>query len=93
MPVNSLSETTKGVARTKLSLSLRRNNATNPINANQKPGDLKDSSYKGSNDNKENKPVKRPITGTYLNTLNAAKKLKPLTETSKPKGMFIYNMY
>ncbi|XP_032512738.2 ubiquitin carboxyl-terminal hydrolase 1 isoform X1 [Danaus plexippus] len=85
MPVNSLSETTKGVARTKLSLSLRRNNATNPINANQKPGDLKDSSYKGSNDNKENKPVKRPITGTYLNTLNAAKKLKPLTETSKPK--------
>ncbi|CAG9559881.1 unnamed protein product [Danaus chrysippus] len=85
MPVNSLSETTKGVARTKLSLSLRRNNATNPINANQKPGDLKDSSCKGSNDNKENKPVKRPLTGTYLNTLNAAKKLKPLTETSKPK--------
>ncbi|CAG5038472.1 unnamed protein product [Parnassius apollo] len=86
MPVNSISETKKGVEKSKFPLSLNRNNATLLSSENRRPHNLKDisSSFKASEENKENKPVKRPLNGTYFNTLNAAKKLKPLTETPKP---------
>ncbi|CAK1598504.1 unnamed protein product [Parnassius mnemosyne] len=86
MPVNSVSETKRSVEKSKFPLSLNRNNATLLSSENRRPHKLKDtsSSFKVSEENKENKPVKRPLNGTYLNTLNAAKKLKPLTETPKP---------
>ncbi|CAG4917949.1 unnamed protein product [Colias eurytheme] len=89
MPLNPMPETKKGVDRTKFSLSLNRNNATQLRNEIKKPG-CKESTYscEKSYDNKENKPVKRPLQGTYNNTLNAAKKLKPLTESSKVGASF-----
>ncbi|XP_045447010.1 ubiquitin carboxyl-terminal hydrolase 1 [Melitaea cinxia] len=78
MKVNLLTETKKGVEKAKFSLSLNRNNAIklnneNSISAN--PNQTQE-----LNEDKENKPVKRPLKSTYFNTLNAAKRLKPLTE-------------
>lgn len=90
MPINSDSETKKGVEKTKFALSLNRNNATHLNSENKGPVNFKDisTSYKVSDENKENKPVKRSLnSSTYFNTLNAAKKLKPLTETPKSAGM------
>ncbi|KAM3960972.1 ubiquitin specific protease 1 [Aphomia sociella] len=84
MPVNSVPETKKGIEKSRFSLSLNRNNAV-LSNENRKLGDLKNTDLlKLSNsNNKENKPIKRPLNRTYNNTLIAAKKLKPL-EFSKP---------
>lgn len=89
MPDNSVSETKKGVEKSRFSLSLNRNNATYLSNGNTKLEDSKKNSApcKLSNkDNKENKPLKRPFTSTYVNTLHAAKRLKPLSGASKPTG-------
>lgn len=89
MPVNSVSETKKGIEKSKFSLSLNRNNAICVSGENRKVGDSKENSALNklsAGDNKENKPAKRPLTSTYFNTLSAAKRLKPLTETSKPIG-------
>ncbi|XP_045534855.1 ubiquitin carboxyl-terminal hydrolase 1 [Papilio machaon] len=85
MPVNPVSGTKKGVEKSKFTLSLNRNNATYLSDENKKPVNSKgiSSSLKVFDDNKENKPVKRALNSTYLNTLNAAKKLKPLVETPK----------
>ncbi|XP_049869720.1 ubiquitin carboxyl-terminal hydrolase 1 [Pectinophora gossypiella] len=85
MPVNPVSAKKKGVEKPKFSLSLNRNNATYLINGNTKLADSKENSQlcKLTKDNKENKPLKRPFASTYFNTLHAAKKLKPLTETPK----------
>ncbi|XP_068631236.1 ubiquitin carboxyl-terminal hydrolase 1 [Battus philenor] len=89
MPVNSVTETKKGVEKSKFLLSLNRNNATYLSNENKRPLSSNkgiSSSHKisdGDKENKYNKPVKRPFNSTYFNTLNAAKKLKPLTETPK----------
>ncbi|XP_026755563.2 ubiquitin carboxyl-terminal hydrolase 1 [Galleria mellonella] len=83
MPVNSVPETKKGIEKSRFSLSLNRNNAV-LTNENRKLGDKNiDSSKLSTSDNKENKPIKRPLNRTYNNTLSAAKKLKPL-ESSKP---------
>lgn len=91
MPVNSVTETKKGVDKSRFSLSLNRNNATILSNENKKPTEnLKQNSdpYKQStSNNKENKPIKRPLKSVYSNTLSAAKRLKPLSETSKPAGI------
>ncbi|XP_045765435.1 ubiquitin carboxyl-terminal hydrolase 1 [Maniola jurtina] len=83
MPVNLLSETKRGVEKTKFSLSLNRNNAAK-LSKENKSASLKNCTRPESNDNKENKPAKRPLIGTYHNTLQAAKKLKPLTDVAKP---------
>lgn len=89
MKVNLLTETKKGVEKAKFSLSLNRNNAKklnneNSISAN--PNQTQE-----LNEDKENKPVKRPLKSTYFNTLNAAKRLKPLTEEAfKHTGIFVY---
>lgn len=88
MPVNPLSEIKKGVEKTKFSLSLNRNNATHLSKENIAANTNKESSSPGPSDDKENKPVKRPLKSTYYNTLNAAKKLKPLTEIVRAKGIF-----
>ncbi|CAH0729222.1 unnamed protein product, partial [Brenthis ino] len=85
MPVNPLSEIKKGVEKTKFSLSLNRNNATHLSKENIAANTNKESSSPGPNDDKENKPVKRPLKSTYHNTLNAAKKLRPLTEVARAK--------
>ncbi|VVC97396.1 unnamed protein product [Leptidea sinapis] len=86
MPVNYMSETKKGVDRTKFSLSLNKNNVAH-LNRESKPGFFNETPTKKTiSHNKENKPVKRPLQGTYTNTLNAAKKLKPLGETTKQPG-------
>ncbi|KAG6445829.1 probable ubiquitin carboxyl-terminal hydrolase creB [Manduca sexta] len=84
MPVNSVSETKKGVERTRLTLSLNRNNATHLNNENQRPSykPKENSDPHKSSDNKENKPLKRPFKSVFANTLSAAKKLKPLSEPS-----------
>lgn len=66
----------QGANKTKYSLSLNKNNAGNLNRAFQNSGSAE------NNDQKENRPVKRPLQGTYHNTLNAAKKLKPLGETT-----------
>lgn len=92
MPVNSVTETKKGVDKSRFSLSLNRNNATYLSNENKKPTETSkensDPPYKQStSSNKENKPLKRPLKSVYSNTLSVAKRLKPLTETSKPKGI------
>ncbi|KAL4711676.1 hypothetical protein ACJJTC_003443 [Scirpophaga incertulas] len=89
MPVNSVSETIKGIEKTKFSLSLNRKNVL-CANDSTKCG-LKEKSdqLKVSTNNKENKPVKRPFQGTYYNTLSAAKKLKPLTEKIRPKEQYL----
>ncbi|XP_028159564.1 uncharacterized protein LOC135073757 [Ostrinia nubilalis] len=86
MPVNPVSETKKGIEKSKFSLSLNRNNAVCVTNENRKLGDSKENiavNKLAAGDNKENKPVKRPFRNTYFNTLSAAKRLKPLIETSK----------
>ncbi|CAK1545960.1 unnamed protein product [Leptosia nina] len=80
MPLNSMSKTRKRTNNTKPSLSLIRKNAT-ISKEGLIPGSTKD--LRVCNENKENKPLKRPFQGIHLNTLNAAKKLKPLTEISK----------
>lgn len=88
MPVN-LFETKKGVEKAKFSLSLIKNNATYLSNENGEL-EVKENSIPAkfsNNNNKENKPVKRPFKSTYHNTLNSAKKLKPLSESTKPPGM------
>ncbi|XP_073942714.1 ubiquitin specific protease 1 [Choristoneura fumiferana] len=85
MPVN-LFETKKGVEKAKFSLSLIKNNATYLSNENGQL-EVKENSIPAkfsNNNNKENKPVKRPFKSTYHNTLNSAKKLKPLSESTKP---------
>lgn len=91
MPVNSVTESKKGVDKPKFSLSLNRNNATYLSRENTKPiENLQENSdpYKQSHsNNKENKPVKRPLKSLYSNTLSVAKRLKPLTETSKLTGI------
>lgn len=93
MPVNSLSEIKQGVEKTKFSLSLNRNNATN-LNRENKVADIKENNtLKETNNDKENKLGKRPLKRTYYNTLNAAKKLKPLTEVAKPKGNLLTFVY
>ncbi|KAI8424039.1 hypothetical protein MSG28_002673, partial [Choristoneura fumiferana] len=87
MPVN-LFETKKGVEKAKFSLSLIKNNATYLSNENGQL-EVKENSIPAkfsNNNNKENKPVKRPFKSTYHNTLNSAKKLKPLSESTKPPG-------
>lgn len=92
MPVNPVSGTKKGVEKSKFTLSLNRNNATYLNDENKRPVISKGiSSSLKVFDNKENKPVKRGLNSTYLNTLNAAKKLKPLSETPKLAGK--YNQY
>ncbi|XP_047528938.1 ubiquitin carboxyl-terminal hydrolase 1 [Vanessa atalanta] len=83
MPVNSLSETKQGVQKAKFSLSLNRNNAKELNNENKKATNLKQTSSQECFENKENKPSKRPLNNTYFNTLNAAKRLKPLIEAVK----------
>lgn len=93
MPENSVSETKKGVEKSRFSLSLNRNNATYLSDGNTKLEDSKKISApcKLSNkDNKENKPLKRPFSSTYFNTLHAAKKLKTLTEPPKLTGNITY---
>ncbi|CAH2241875.1 ubiquitin carboxyl-terminal hydrolase creB [Pararge aegeria] len=83
MPVNSLLENKRGVEKSKLSLSLNRNNANKLSNEN-KPASLKNICIRPeTSGNKENNPAKRPFGGTYHNTLQAAKKLKPLTDVAK----------
>ncbi|XP_063533060.1 ubiquitin carboxyl-terminal hydrolase 1 [Cydia strobilella] len=85
MPVN-LVETKKGVEKAKFSLSLNRN-ATYLSNEDRQLADPNKKPVPGkfgNNDNKENRPAKRPFKGTYNNTLSSAKKLKPLTESPKP---------
>ncbi|XP_023934655.2 uncharacterized protein LOC112043475 [Bicyclus anynana] len=82
MPVNSLLENKKGVEKPKLSLSLNRNNASN-LRKENKPASLKIFIWPDSKNNKENKPAKRSLKDTYNNTLQAAKKLKPLTDVPK----------
>ncbi|XP_041970869.1 ubiquitin carboxyl-terminal hydrolase 1 isoform X2 [Aricia agestis] len=84
MPVNSITEVKKGVDKTKFSLSLNKNNATNLNNENKKPVQIKENPWT-FNDNKENTPKKRPHS-TYSNTVNAAKKLKPLIEPTNSAG-------
>lgn len=91
MPVNSVTETKKGVDKSRFSLSLNRNNATFLSNENKK---LTENSKENSdpfkqtiNNNKENKPVKRPFKSVYSNTLSAAKRLKPLSESVKLSGI------
>uniref|UniRef100_A0A2A4J919 USP domain-containing protein n=1 Tax=Heliothis virescens TaxID=7102 RepID=A0A2A4J919_HELVI len=87
MPVNSVTETKKGVDKSRFSLSLNRNNAAYLSNENKKPTDISKENtgpFKPStNSNKENKPLKRPSRSVYSNTLTAAKRLKPLSETAK----------
>ncbi|CAG9795344.1 unnamed protein product [Diatraea saccharalis] len=87
MPVNSVSETKRGIEKSRFSLSLNRNNAICVSNVNKNLSESKKNSepIKSSiSNNKENKPVKRPLKSTYFNTLSVAKRLKPLAETSKP---------
>ncbi|KAJ8733488.1 hypothetical protein PYW08_001786 [Mythimna loreyi] len=88
MPVNSVTETKKGVDKSRFSLSLNRNNATYLSNENKKPTENSkensDPFRQSTNSNKENKPLKRPLKSVYSNTLSAAKRLKPLSETAKP---------
>lgn len=88
MPDNFLLQSTKGVEKPKFSLSLNRKNA-NKLSKENLSESLKNFSCLEPNDNKENKPVKRPLKSTYHSTLRAAKKLKPLTdsELAKPQGM------
>lgn len=91
MPVNSVSETKKGTEKPRYSLSLNRNNGI-LSNESRKLGDPKENTdirntlKLSSSDNKENRPAKRPLNRTYFNTLSAAKRLKPLTETAKITG-------
>lgn len=91
MPVNSVTETKKGVDKSRFSLSLNRNNATYLSNENKKPTEnSRENTYpfrQFTNSNKENKPVKRSLKSVYSNTLSAAKRLKPLSETAKPAGI------
>lgn len=85
MPVNSVTETKKGVDKSRFSLSLNRNNAC-LNNENKKPTENSENTdpfRPSTNSNKENKPVKRPLKSVYSNTLSAAKRLKPLSETAK----------
>ncbi|XP_047503144.1 probable ubiquitin carboxyl-terminal hydrolase 9 [Pieris napi] len=83
MPVNSRPKKNQGVNRSKYSLSLNKNNAANLNSVVQK------TVSPITNDQKENRPVKRPLQSTYQNTLNAAKKLKPLRETTLQAGSFV----
>lgn len=91
MPFNSVTDTKKGVDKSRFSLSLNRNNATYLSNETKKlTENLKEKAdpYKQStNRNKENKPLKRPLKSIYSNTISAAKRLKPLSETAKPAGI------
>ncbi|KAJ2952030.1 hypothetical protein O0L34_g4291 [Tuta absoluta] len=81
MPVKFVSKGEKRGEKPRFSLSLNRNNATHLITESTQIADSQDSSKTCKESNKENKPQKRPLASTYLNTLNAAKKLKPLTES------------
>lgn len=88
MPDNLLTEIKKGVEKAKFSLSLNRNNAKNLNNENSISANPNQTQK--LNEDKENKPVKRPLKSTYSNTLNAAKRLKPLTEEAlKHTGIYI----
>lgn len=86
MPVNPVTENKKGVDKPRFSLSLNRNNATYLSNENRNPSEhwLETDSCHSTGSNKENKPLKRPLKSVYSSTLSAAKKLKPLSEISKP---------
>lgn len=94
MPENSVSETKKGVERSRFSLSLNRNNATYLSDGNTELEDSKKNSAPcilANKDNKENKPPpKRPFSSTYFNTLHAAKKLKTISEPPKFTGNITY---
>lgn len=89
MPVNSVSETKKLVEKPRFSLSLRpRKDAICLSNENKKPNEnIKENTILKPivDNNKENKPLKRQ-SNTYLHTITAAKRLKPLGETSKTLG-------
>ncbi|XP_053603306.1 uncharacterized protein Usp1 [Plodia interpunctella] len=90
MPVNSVPETKKGIEKPR-SLSLNRNNAI-LSNRKRKTEDLKEipTPLKLSiSNNKENKPLKRPLNGTYNNTLSAAKRLKPLAVSTTQSGKIL----
>lgn len=88
MPDNLFTETKKGVEKAKFSLSLNRNNAKNLNNENSC---VNPNQTQKLNEDKENKPVKRPLKSTYFITLNAAKRLKPLTEEAlKHTGIFLH---
>ncbi|CAB3226538.1 unnamed protein product [Arctia plantaginis] len=95
MPVNSVTESKKGVEKPKFSLSLNRNNATYLSRENKKPiensKENSDPFKQSTSSNKENKPLKRPLKSLYSNTLLVAKRLKPLTESSKPTTESLYN--
>lgn len=84
MPDNFVTETKKATDKPRFSLSLNRNNATflSNKNNNSKVNSKENCDPQCSDSNKENKPLKRPLS-VYTNTLLAAKRLKPLTETSK----------
>ncbi|XP_004931173.1 uncharacterized protein LOC101736682 [Bombyx mori] len=88
MPFNFVTETKKGVDKPRFSLSLNRNNAPHLSNENKKNNEnIKENTDPcSSGNNKENKPLKRPLKSIYSNTLSAAKKLKPLSESSKSAG-------
>lgn len=83
MPVNSVSNKKKGVQKPRFSLSLSKKNATFVSNENQRHFESADSK------NKENRPVKRALNGIYSNTLNAAKRLKPLAEAATLSGEIV----
>ncbi|KOB67618.1 putative ubiquitin specific protease [Operophtera brumata] len=87
MPVNSVSENKKGVEKPKISLSLNRKKTSFLSNENRGPCENSKENTEHSrpcaSNNKENRPAKRPLNGIYLNTVSAAKRLKPLTEVAK----------
>lgn len=87
MPVNSVTEQKKVIEKTRFNLSLNRNNATRLNDENWKPNENFKENKNPCKHNKENKPLKRPLKSIYSNTLSAAKRLKPLTESSKPAGI------
>lgn len=90
MPVNSVSDNKKGVEKPRFSLSLNKQNATLVSNENRRPFENSKENPEHSrpcvSKDKENRPVKRALNGIYSNTVNAAKRLKPLTEAAKLLG-------
>ncbi|GBP58504.1 Ubiquitin carboxyl-terminal hydrolase 1 [Eumeta japonica] len=92
MPVNSLCENKKETDKPKFRLSLNKKNVSILSNGNRKVNEetkensLPDNKLVDCND-KENKPVKRPLKSTYFNTLHLAKKLKTIQEPQdQPKA-------
>lgn len=91
MPVNSVSENKKGAEKPRLSLSLKKNATL--VNNKKRPFENSkinsEHSRPCASKDKENRPVKRALNGIYSNTVNAAKRLKPLTEATKLSGKIV----